>query len=105
MKKITMLFATLILATGIFAQESKTKMDHKMKDCVMMKDGKMMVRKEGKTMDMDQDMTMQNGAVVMKDGTVKWKNGKTTKLKDGDCVYMDGKMTKMKMDKKKDTMK
>jgi hypothetical protein len=105
MKKITMLFATLILATGIFAQENKTKMDHKMKDCVMMKDGKMVVMKEGKTMDMDEDMTMQNGAMVMKDGTVKWKNGKTTKLKEGDCVYMDGKMAKMKMDKKKEKMK
>ena len=105
MKQLTMLFATLLLTTGIFAQNEKQKTEHKMtKDCIMMKDGKMMVMKEGKTMDMDQDMTMKNGSVVMKDGTVKTKTGKTMKMKEGDCMYMDGKMMKMKMDKKKEKM-
>jgi hypothetical protein len=44
------------------------------------------------------------GTIVMTDGTVKMKSGKTKMMKDGDCVYMDGKMTKssksMAMDKK-----
>ena len=83
------------LTKSTFAQEKK--MNHKMKDCVMMKDGKMMVTKDGKTMAMDQTMTMRNGTTVMSDGTVKMKNGTTKMLKDGDCVYMDGKMTSMKM--------
>ena len=102
MKKITILFATLLLSAGIFAQDQKMdNMDHKMKDCVMMKDGKMMAMKDGKTMEMDHDMTMTNGTMVMKDGSVKMSNGKTMKMKDGECMYMDGKMKKMKMDKMK----
>jgi hypothetical protein len=39
--------------------------------------------------------------MVMADGSVKMKNGKTMMMKDGDCMMMDGKMTKMKMDKSK----
>jgi hypothetical protein len=35
-------------------------------------------------------MKMKNGTMVMSDGSVKMKNGKTMQLKDGDCVMMDG---------------
>jgi hypothetical protein len=106
MKKIIIYLVTLItfsvLTSSVFGQEKKMdskmgKMNGKMKDCVMMKDGKMMVEKGGKTMDMDKSMTMSNGSVVMPDGSVKMKNGTTKMLKDGDCVYMNGKMTSMKM--------
>jgi hypothetical protein len=55
------------------------------------------------TMAMDNDMTMHNGTMVMKDGTVKKKNGKTMMLKDGQCVYMSGRMKMMK-DEKMDKM-
>ena len=111
MKKILVLFLVCALSTGAFAQNDKKvdKMDHmnsektmKNKDCVMMKDGAMMVMKNGESMKMDKDMTMSNGTKVMTDGTVKMKNGKTMMMKDGECVYMNGKMTKMKMDKMKD---
>lgn len=121
MRKIVVLMVACTLSIGLFAQAGKDKkMDkmehsgkmgmHKMKDCVMMEDGKMMVMKGGKTMQMDKDMTLQNGTMVMTDGSVKWKNGKTATLQNGDCVYMNGKMAKMddmkmgkmnKMDKKK----
>jgi len=101
MKKIAILFTALLFGTGILAQE---KMEHKMKDCVMMKDGKMMVCKAGKTMEMSEDMTMKNGTVVMKDGSVKMKDGKMMKMKEGEVMYMDGKMSKMKMEGKKDKM-
>ena len=91
-----------VLTIPSFAQEKKMdskmgKMDHKMKDCVMMKDGKMMVMKGGKTMAMDQSVTMSNGTTVMPDGSVKMKDGTTKMLKDGDYVYMNGKMSGMKM--------
>src|SRR5438132_1008215 len=105
MKKIIVLMVASTLSVGLFAQAAKEKdkkMD-KMKHCVMMEDGKMMVMQGGKTMQMDKDMTLQNGAMVMQNGSVKWKNGKTTMLKNGECVYMDGKMDKMKM-KKNDKM-
>lgn len=106
MKKIIICLIALttfsVLTIPSFAQEKKMdsktgKMGHKMKDCVMMKDGKMMVEKGGKTMAMDKTMTMSNGTMVMPDGSVKMKDGTTKMLKDGDCVYMNGKMTSMKM--------
>ena len=106
MKKIIVCLVALItfsvLNSSVFGQEKKMdskmgKMNGKMKDCVMMKDGKMMVEKGGKTMPMDNDVTMSNGTVVTPDGSVKMKNGTTKMLKDGDCVYMNGKMSSMKM--------
>lgn len=84
------------LTTIVTTAHAQGKMgNQKMKDCVMMVDGKMMQMKGGKTMAMDQDMTMKNGTMVMKDGTMKMKNGKTTMLKEGESMDMTGKM-KMK---------
>jgi len=103
MKKLLFLFALLLITYGSFAQAEKTKSEqktaqhHQQKDCVAMENGKMMVMKDGQSMEMNQDMTMSNGATVMTDGTVKMKNGTTHKLKDGECVYMNGKMGHMKM--------
>ncbi len=109
MKKIIVLLTACFLTAGVFAQndqktDKKDKMDkmdkmHHMKDCIMKKDGKITVMKDGKTMDLTSDMTLENGTVVMKDGTVKTKDGKTSMLEDGDCVYMNGKVKKMKMKK------
>lgn len=111
MKKLFLAISALVLSIGLFAQEKmddmkaspshkKTTMHkHVMKDCVMMKDGEMMMMKDGKMMKMDQDMTMSNGMVCMKDGTCKMKNGKTMVMKNGDKCDMDGKMSKMKMGK------
>jgi len=108
MKKVFFLIAAFIFTMSANAQTNKTThkvhhgtMTHSMKDCVMMKDGKMMVMKNGKTMAMDEDMTMSDGTVCMMDGTCKMKNGKTMMMKDGDKCYMNGKMGKMKMDKMK----
>lgn len=109
MKKIFIFLFISCLGLGLHAQDKmKTKMSgmHHKKDCVMMENGKMSVMKGGKTMDMDQDMTMSNGTVVMKDGTVKMKSGKTMMLKDGDCVMMNGSVmhAKTKMKGKKEKM-
>jgi hypothetical protein len=108
MKKIMLLaFVCLIGTMAVSAQDKmdtgkmdNMKMAHKMKDCVMMKDGKMMVMKKGETMAMMQDMTMSNGTMVMTDGSVKMKDGTMSKMGEGDCMYMNGKMKKMAMTKK-----
>lgn len=95
------LLAAVVCTTAVVAQDTathkmhkmhKTHKMHEMKDCVMMKDGKMMAMKGGKTMGMDQDMTLTNGTVVSTDGIAKMSDGSTKKLKNGDCMYMDGKM-------------
>ncbi len=60
---------------------------------VMMKDGKMMMMKDGKaTGPMEHEMTMGDGTKVMMDGTMKMKDGKAMHMKDGQMMMMDGKM-------------
>jgi Domain of unknown function (DUF6799) len=60
---------------------------------VMMKDGKMMMMKDGKaTGPMDHDMTMSNGTKVMTDGTMIMKDGSQMHMKDGQMMMMEGKM-------------
>jgi hypothetical protein len=92
----------MLISLGTNAQTAKkTAM---MKDCCMMKDGKMMVMKDGKTMPMDKDMTMKNGTICMTNGECTMKDGSKMMMKNGDCMEMSGKMCtdKMKMmDKKK----
>jgi glucose/arabinose dehydrogenase len=96
--------ATTPMATTPTETPAGTTMKHHGKDCVMMKDGKMMVKKGGKMMAMDADMTMPNGTVVMKDGTVKMSDGTTSTMKEGDRMGMDGMMIKPKMMKQKPAM-
>jgi hypothetical protein len=55
--------------------------------------------KNGKTMMMEEEMTLTNGTMVMMDGTVKMKNGKTMMMKNGDMLDMNGRMAKKKMNK------
>jgi hypothetical protein len=112
MKKLLILSVSLFLmtASATFAQTpTDTAMHHhggmhKMKDCVVMKGGKMWVMKGGQKAEMTQTMTMSNGTTVMADGTVKNPDGKTWMMKDGQMVDMDGKM-KSKDKMKKDGMK
>jgi hypothetical protein len=61
-------------------------------DCCKLENGKMMCTKEGKTKPMEKSIRLKNGTVVMTDGTLKSKDGKTTQLKDGECVDMKGDM-------------
>jgi hypothetical protein len=101
MKKLFLLALLSLFTLAMNAQQTNTKMKTQKstsmsKDCVMMENGKMMVMKGGQSSDLTQDMTMSNGTVVMADGTVKMKNGKTMKLKNGDCVWMNGNITHAK---------
>ncbi len=114
MKKSIVFAAALIISASAFSQDSSTTRPmggdsmhhdmggmgtgmHKMKDCIMMKDGSPMVMKGGQMMPLSQTMTLSNGTMVMSDGTVKIKDGTTKTMKDGDCIYMDGAMAKMPM--------
>lgn len=58
-----------------------------------MKDGKMMLMKNGKMEPLTTDMTMRDGSMCLTDGTCKMKDGTTMKLKEGECMMMNGKMT------------
>lgn len=76
---------------------SKTKHSTMIKDCCMMKDGKMMVMKDGVSMPMEKDMVMKNGTTCMTNGECKMKDGKTMMMKEGECMDMNGKMCTDKM--------
>ena len=101
MKTIMILVVVLSLCSYSFAQECRmvNKIDQKISgknDCLVMKNGKMMIMKDSSTIVMETDMSMTNGTVVTTDGNVKMNNGKTIILKDGECVYMNGEIGTMK---------
>jgi hypothetical protein len=94
MKKITcMAFGLLFFGAAVMAQTGGSQMmDHKAKDCLMMKDGKVIVMKGGMSMQLTKDTTLKNGVMVMMDGNVKKKDGSTYMLKNGESVGGNGKI-------------
>lgn len=89
----TFMLVFCVAASNSFAQTKSEKM----KDCCMMKDGKMMQMKDGKSMPMEKDMTMKNGTKCMANGECIMKDGKKMMMKEGDCMDMNGKMEKCSM--------
>ncbi len=100
-KIVSRLFATLFMVVVCLTTSStfaQMKTNHsKMKDCCMMKDGKMMCMKAGKTMPMEKDMTMKNGTKCMTNGECIMKDGTKMQMKDGECIDMSGKMNQCSM--------
>lgn len=104
---VTVLFTMfLFLSVGNSIAQTKQKSTMR-KDCCMMIDGKMMVRKGGKTMPMNKTTTMKNGTTCMKNGQCIMKDGSKMMMKNGDCMEMSGEMCnqKMKMMEKNKTTK
>lgn len=62
-------------------------------DQIMMKDGRLVVYKNGKESDMKEDVLLGNGTVVTMDGTVKTKEGKTIRLNNGESIDANGVTT------------
>ena len=65
------------------------------KDCVMMKNGKLLMMKDGKTIDMPAEVKLNDGSIVYKNGTVKLSDGTSKAIKNGDSIDMDGKWERM----------
>ena len=89
--------ATAMLTIALFVGTNTASAQ--MKDCCMMKDGKMMMMKKGKTMPMTKDMTMKNGTKCVTNGECTMKDGTKMMMKNGDCMEMSGKMCTDKMKK------
>lgn len=94
MASMLMLVITITAGNPFAQTKSKSPM---MKDCCMMKDGKMMQMKSGKMMPMEKDMTMKNGTTCMTNGECVMKDGKKMMMKEGDCIDMNGKIDKCGM--------
>jgi D-lyxose ketol-isomerase len=103
MKKIVVTVAVMAaFSFGASAQEGKQapsapapehhEAQVEKKDEIMLKDGKLQARMDGKVTPVEKDITLKNGTVVLANGTVKTPDGKTVTLKEGDCVNMEGKI-------------
>jgi hypothetical protein len=121
MKKVILLFAAIAITAGAYAQtdSTNTKLNsrdmnnnemHHMQhspvheshpDGVMMKNGKMMMVKDGQFTVLDHEMTMSNGTTVMADGTWTKKDGTKMKMNEGEHIDMDGKLISMEAKKDK----
>jgi RNase P/RNase MRP subunit p29 len=95
MKKLALIVFFLALLVVSNGQEPK-KTDHKTNDYVMMKDNKMVVVKDGKSMAMEKEMTLADGTRVMVDGKVMMADGSTKILKDGESISLSGLLKKKK---------
>jgi len=95
-KTIATLLTVLITTTACVlpnALNAQTEVKS-MKECCMMKDGKMMHYKNGKTVPMKMNKTMANGTKCMTNGECVMKNGDKMMMKDGDCMDMKGNVNK-----------
>ena len=97
MKKVWVSLFAITLSLGVFAQDSTNQTNPttsqqsvKSHDGVIMKDGKLLMVKNGQATQLTADLTLDNGTVVKSDGTVQAKDGTTTTLKEGDYVTMEG---------------
>ncbi len=107
MKNKKMIFVMLASMLSVFMCASTStsfaqakKHSSMMKDCCMMKDGKMMMMKNGKMMPMKKSMTMANGTKCMTNGECILKDGTKMQMKNGECMDMKGKMDNCDMMKK-----
>jgi hypothetical protein len=90
------------------ADTTIAKLNDKLSDRVMMKDGEMLVVKNGESTKLTDDIELPSGQVVTADGTVKKKDGTSVKLKDGQYIELkfapakkDAAATKRNTPKKK----
>jgi hypothetical protein len=66
------------------------KSGHPIGDCVLMKDGHMMMMTKGKMMPVTKDITLSDGTICKADGTCILKNGKQIKLSNGEGIEAAG---------------
>jgi hypothetical protein len=64
-------------------------------DMVMMRDGKMMVKRNGRILPMEEDIAIFDGTRVMMDGTVMMTDGIARTMMEGEAITMDGRITDM----------
>lgn len=62
-------------------------------DIILMKDGKVMLVRNGEEKEMELVMSLSNGARVTIDGTVINPDGTSRRLMDGEAITLDGEPT------------
>ena len=59
---------------------------------VLMRDGKIIVLRDGEEMPMEEEMTMSDGTKVMPNGQVIMANGTARMMAEGETLSMDGQI-------------
>lgn len=112
MKTLSLLIVAFAFCFSASAQTMSDTGHHKMKnnysqsrnnDHYMMKDGKLMMDKNGTMSSVDNDVTLSNGTTISREGKVTWKDGKTQTLKNGERVGSNGKVWGDKMNNSSST--
>ena len=107
MKPTTVLLSLLLLAgiggaaraqttapkSASAAQPSKPS-SQSAKGYCLMKDGNMLLVKNGEMAPMTATLIMGDGSLCMTDGTCQRKNGSTVMLREGQSMLMNGKITR-----------
>ena len=99
MKNAFFLLVLLLLANigdppPVQAQTGKPKLAGKSAQAYcLMKDGNMLVVKDGIMSPMTATLTMGDGSLCMPDGTCQSPQGRTTMLREGQSKMMDGTVT------------
>jgi len=94
MKKIILILGNFLLTLTLNAnaQDNPVKIENDTEDsslyCVMLMDGKTMLMTEGKQV--YTDIKLDNGIIIMTDGTVQKIDKTIISLKNGDCIDQDG---------------
>jgi hypothetical protein len=81
-------------------KEKKENTNKPDKFCYEMKNGKMMVMRNG--LELMADYTTSKGVTIKPDGTVMKKDGTSMMMKEGECVDSEGKVHKKEMPKTKE---
>lgn len=90
MKKLIILVVMIVMSIASQNAMAQDKQKFRLQDGVMMKGGKMWVKKNGEKSEMTTDMTMSNGTKVTTNGTVVMTDGSTRILENGEMITMDG---------------
>ena len=100
MKNVFLTIAALILTCSVFAQtktenttttpDQTAQKQHRHANGYMLKDGRVMMVKDGNLTLIQKDITLSNGTVIMADGNYMEKGKTKTKFKDGQHVDMNG---------------
>lgn len=108
MKTLSLLIIAFAFCFSASAQTTSDTSQHRMhnnysqtrnNDHYMMKDGKLMMDKNGTMSAVDNNVTLSNGTTISTDGKVTWKNGKTQTLQNGERMGSNGKIWGNKMNK------
>jgi hypothetical protein len=96
---IAMLFIAIGLSSGKAFSQNKIE-TQVMKDCCMMKDGKMMQMKDGKLTKMKKKVIMADGTKCKPNGVCVMKDGTRIKMTEGNCIDNMGKIDDCAMSSK-----